>query len=128
MDGMLERGLEVRKAVLGPEYVEQALAGADDFTRDFQAFVSEYCWGACWTREGVERPTRSLLVLAILGTLGRMEEFALHVRGALRNDCTVEQIKDTLYHVTVYAGVPAGVEAFRVARRVLQEEGLLATA
>lgn len=128
MDGMLKQGIAVRKAVLGAEYVERALAGADDFTRDFQAFVSEYCWGSCWTRDGLPRPTRSLLVLAILGTLGRMEEFALHIRGALRNDCTIEEIKDTLFHVTVYAGVPAGVEAFRVARRVLQEEGLLPAA
>lgn len=125
MTEMYEQGLQARKDVLGEAYVERSLAGADAFNRDFQEFVTEYCWGACWTREGLPRPTRSLLVLVILGTLGRMEEFALHTRGALRNGVTLDELRDALFHVAVYAGIPAGVEAFRVARTVLIEEGVI---
>jgi 4-carboxymuconolactone decarboxylase len=118
----LDRGLEIRREVLGDDYVNNAMSKADDFNRDFQRFVSEYCWGECWGRDGLENPQRSLLVLAIVASLGRWEEFELHFRGALRNGCTHEEIKDTLFHVAVYAGVPAGVSAFRIARRVLDED------
>lgn len=123
-DELLQKGQEIRRSVLGDEYVNRATALAPDaFGADFQKLVGEYCWGACWGRDGVERKTRSLLVVSILGTLGRMEEFALHFRAAfVNNDCTLEELEDALFHVAVYAGIPAGVEAFRVARRVIAEE------
>ena len=114
-----ERGLEIRREVLGAEYVDRSLNAADDFTRDLQELVTEYCWGAGWGREALTRRDRSLLNLAMLGTLNRATEFKLHLRGALRNGCTREEIKDTLMQLTIYAGVPAGVEAFRLAREVL---------
>jgi 4-carboxymuconolactone decarboxylase len=120
-DETLQKGLEIREAVLGTEYVQRAMQSADDFGRDFQRFVSEYCWGECWGRDALERPTRSLIVLSILAALGRWEEFELHFRGALRNGCTREELTDTLFHVAVYAGIPAGVSAFRIARKVLAE-------
>jgi 4-carboxymuconolactone decarboxylase len=117
-----ERGMEIRRAVLGDEYVDRATQTADDFNMDFQRIVSEYCWGACWGRDGLPRPTRSLVTLSILGALGRMEEFELHLRGALRNGCTRDELRDTLLHIAIYAGIPAGVGAFKVAKRVLAEE------
>jgi 4-carboxymuconolactone decarboxylase len=119
---MYERGLAIRRAVLGDEHVERSLQNTDDFTRDFQHFITDYCWGGCWGRDTLPRPTRSLVTLAILGALGRWEEFELHFRGAIRNGCTQEELKDLLYHITVYSGVPAGVAAFRVASRVLQSD------
>jgi 4-carboxymuconolactone decarboxylase len=114
-----ERGLEIRREVLGAEYVDRSLNAADDFTRDLQELVTEYCWGAGWGREALTRRDRSLLNLVMLGALNRATEFKLHLRGALRNGCTREEIKDTLMQLTIYAGVPAGVEAFRLAREVL---------
>jgi 4-carboxymuconolactone decarboxylase len=114
-----ERGLEIRREVLGAEYVDRSLTAADDFTRDLQELVTEYCWGAGWGREALTRRDRSLLNLAMLGVLNRAAEFQLHLRGALRNGCTRDEIKDTLIQLTIYAGVPAGVEAFRLAREVL---------
>ena len=116
-----ETGSEIRRAVLGDEYVDRGAAQPGDFHEDFQRYVTEACWGACWGRDGLARPARSLVVLSILGALGRWEEFELHFRGALRNGCTRDELKDTLFHVAVYAGVPAGVSAFRIARRVLAE-------
>jgi 4-carboxymuconolactone decarboxylase len=115
---LLQLGLGIRREVLGAEYVDQATAGADDFTRDFQNIVSEYCWGAAWGREALTRRDRSLLNLAMLGALNRGHEFKLHLRGALRNGCTREEIQDTLIQLAIYAGIPAGVEAFRLAREV----------
>jgi 4-carboxymuconolactone decarboxylase len=117
-----DRGLEIRRDVLGAEYVDRAMQSVDEFSADFQRFVTEYCWGACWGRDALPRPTRSLLVLAILATAGRWEEFELHFRGALRNGCTEAELQDALFHVAVYAGIPAGVSAFRIARRVLAED------
>ncbi|MBM3678139.1 MAG: 4-carboxymuconolactone decarboxylase [Actinobacteria bacterium] len=122
MSELFERGLANRKATLGEEYVAKAIEGATGFTRDFQRVMTEYCWGACWGREALTPRERSLIVLAILGTLGRSEEFALHFRGALRNGATEEDLQDLLFHVMVYAGVPAGVEGFRIGRRVLDEQ------
>ncbi len=122
-DDLYERGLAIRREVLGDEYVSRATQ-TDDFSRDFQRLVSEYCWGACWSGDGLSRSQRSLNNLCILATLNRMEEFALHLRGALRNGCTLEEIRETLIQVAVYAGVPAGVSAFRAARGVLADEGV----
>lgn len=119
---LYEHGLEIRRQVLGPKYVERSLGDVDDFNRDFQRFITEYCWGGCWGRDGLEPSVRSLVTVSLLAALGRSEELATHVRGALRNGCTEAQLRDALFHVTVYAGVPAGLEAFRVARRVLREE------
>lgn len=118
---LFETGLAIRREVLGTEYVDASLAAADDFTRDFQRLVTEYCWGASWGRSALSRRDRSLLNLVMLGALGRADEFKLHLRGALTNGCTREEIKDALIQLTVYAGVPAGVEAFRHARAVLAE-------
>lgn len=117
-----ERGLRIRKEVVGEEYVERSFAKAGDFGRDFQELVTEFCWGASWGRETLSRRDRSLLNLAIIGTLGRSAEFRLHTEGALRNGVTPEEIKDTLIHLSVYAGIPAGVEAFRIAGEVLAEQ------
>jgi 4-carboxymuconolactone decarboxylase len=115
-------GLGIRREVLGAEYVEAAMAAADDFTRPLQELVTEYCWGAVWARPGLERRTRSLLNLAVLSALNRPHELRIHVAGALRNGCTPEEIRETLLQVAVYCGVPAGVDAFRVAREVLAEQ------
>ncbi len=118
---MFERGLEIRKAVLGAAYVEKSLNAADDFNRDFQNLVTEYCWGAGWGRSALSRRDKSLLNLVMLGTLNRSQEFKLRLKGALTNGCTREEIKDTLMQLAIYAGIPAGVEAFRLAREVFAE-------
>lgn len=115
------RGLAVRRRVLGPRYVDEALRTADDFTRPLQELVTEYCWGAVWTRPGLPRRTRSLLNLAMLTALNRPHEVRLHVRGALRNGCTREEIMETLLQAAIYCGVPAAIDSFRVAREVLAE-------
>jgi len=114
-------GLAVRRAVLGAEYVDKAIDEADDFTRPLQELVTEYCWGGVWTRPGLPRKTRSLINLAMLTALNRPHELKLHVRGALNNGCTKEEIMETLLHATIYCGVPAGVASFRVAKEALKE-------
>ncbi len=119
---LYEQGLAVRKAVLGDEYVENSIRNADEFNRPLQELVTEYCWGAVWTREGLPRKTRSLLNLAMLATLNRPHELELHVRGALRNGCTKEEIREVLLQVAIYVGVPAAVDSFRIARKALAEE------
>ena len=116
-----ERGLAVRKAVLGSDYVEKALASADEFSQPMQELVTEYCWGAVWGREGLPRKTRSMLNLAMLSALNRSHEFRGHVRGALNNGVTRAEICEVLLQVAVYCGMPAGMEAFRVAREVFAE-------
>ena len=120
-----DKGLEIRKSVLGAEYVEKSLAGADEFTQDFQELLTTYCWGAVWGREGLNKRERSLLNLGMLASLGRLEELQLHVRGALNNGLTMEEIKEALLQVAIYAGVPASLSAFKAARVVLKEEGLI---
>jgi 4-carboxymuconolactone decarboxylase len=120
-DNLFDRGLAVRKAVLGSDYVEKSLAQADEFTRPLQELVTEYCWGAIWTREGLPRKTRSLLNVVMLTALNRQHELKLHVMGALRNGCTQQEIQEALLQATIYAGVPAGVEAFRTAREAVTE-------
>lgn len=120
-DELFETGLQIRREVVGAEYVDRSLAQADDFSRDFQRLVTEYCWGAGWGRSALSRRDRSLLNLAMIGTLGRNTEFKLHLRGALRNGCTKDEIQDTLIQLAIYAGIPAGVEAFRLAAEVFAE-------
>jgi 4-carboxymuconolactone decarboxylase len=122
-DSLFERGLAARKAVLGSDYVEKSLAQADEFSRPLQELVTEYCWGAVWGRDGLPRKTRSLLNLAMLTALNRQHELKLHVMGALRNGCTQAEIQEALLQATIYAGVPAGVEAFRTARAAIAEFG-----
>lgn len=118
---LYDAGLAARREVLGEQYVNAALDGADDFNRDFQALITEYCWGVCWGNEVLDRKQRSLLNLGMLAALGRSHEFELHFKGALRNGCTPEELRETLTQITIYCGVPAGVESFRIARRVLAE-------
>jgi 4-carboxymuconolactone decarboxylase len=122
-----DRGLAIRKEVLGAEHVERALAGADEFSRPYQELITEYCWGAVWGRPGLSRQTRSLLNLAMLTALGREEEFKLHVRAAFRNGVTREEIREVLLQAMIYCGVPAANSAFKQAREVFtqmeREEG-----
>src|SRR5436305_11982185 len=115
-----EKGLEIRKSVLGADFVEKSFASADDFNRPYQEFVTEYCWGACWGREGLSRKTRSMLNLAMLGVLNRPNELKNHVAGALRNGVTPDEIREVLLQVAIYAGIPAGVDSFRVAHEVIK--------
>lgn len=120
-EDVFERGLDIRKAVLGADYVEKSLNAADDFNRDFQNLVTEYCWGAGWGRTALSLRDKSLLNLVMLGALNRSTEFKLHLKGAMTNGCSREEIKDTLIQLAIYAGIPAGVEAFRLAREVFAE-------
>jgi 4-carboxymuconolactone decarboxylase len=124
-DDLYQKGMKVRRHVLGDAYVDKATAEADDFNRDFQRLVTQYCWGEVWTRSVLTNKQRSLNNLCMIAALNRSHEFELHVRGALRNGCTPEEIRDCLFQVAIYAGIPAGVEAFRIARKVLKEEGVL---
>jgi 4-carboxymuconolactone decarboxylase len=116
-----EKGLEIRKSVLGAEFVESALKSADDFNRPFQELVTEYCWGAVWGREGLSKKTRSMLNLAMISALNRPHELKMHVVGALRNGVTRDEIREVFMAVAIYCGVPAGVDAFRTAREVFAE-------
>ncbi|HUC17807.1 MAG TPA: carboxymuconolactone decarboxylase family protein [Acetobacteraceae bacterium] len=116
-----DRGLEIRKAVLGAEFVEKSLASADDFNKPMQELTTEYCWGAVWGRETLPRKTRSMLNLAMLSALNRPHELKMHIKGALRNGVTKEEIREILLQVAIYCGIPAGVDSFRVAREAFQE-------
>lgn len=118
---LFDAGLSIRKEVVGERYVEQALARSTEFDQDFQTLVTEFCWGSIWGRPGLDRKTRSLLNLAMLSALNRSKELGLHVRGALRNGVTEAEISEALMQVTVYCGVPAGVEAFSVARAAIAD-------
>jgi 4-carboxymuconolactone decarboxylase len=119
-----EEGLAARRRVLGDDYVDRAFAGLDSFNQEFQETVTEYCWGGVWGRTTLSDKQRSLNNLCILSALNRSHEFKTHFRAAIGNGCTLEEIRDTLLQVSVYAGVPAGVEAFRLAREVLTEMGI----
>lgn len=116
-----EEGLAVRREVLGAAYVDKAVAGADEFTTPLQELVTEYCWGAVWTRPGLPRRTRSLINIAMLTALNRPHEVRLHLRGALRNGCTKEEIREVLLQSAIYCGVPAAIDSFRIAQEVFQE-------
>jgi len=119
---VFERGLEIRKSVLGAEFVERSLKTADDFNRPLQELVTEYCWGAVWGREELPRKVRSMLNLAMLSALNRPHELKMHVRGALRNGVTKDEIREVLLQVAIYCGVPAAVDAFRTARDAFAED------
>ncbi|MEO9328125.1 carboxymuconolactone decarboxylase family protein [Gordonia aurantiaca] len=118
---LYEAGLAMRKKVVGEAYVEKALSTATEFGQPMQDLVTEYCWGAVWTREGLDRRTRSLLNLVMLTALNRQTEFATHVRGARANGVTDQEIQEALLQTAIYVGVPAALEAFRNAEKVLRE-------
>ncbi len=120
-DERYEEGMKVRREVLGDEHVDRALEQKTPFTEAFQDFITRYAWGAVWDRPGLDRRTRSALTLALLSALGREHELELHVRAALRNGLTEEEIGEVLIHTAVYAGVPAANRAFAIAQRVLSE-------
>lgn len=118
---LFKRGLEIRKAVLGKEYVEKSLATADDFSRPMQELSTEYCWGRIWSRPGLERRERSLINLAMIAALNRPHELKLHVKAALTNGVTREQIREVFLQVAVYCGIPAGIDSVRIAREAFAE-------
>lgn len=117
-----DAGLSMRRQVVGDDYVDRALATTNDFTRPMQDLVTEYCWGAVWTRPGLDVKTRSFLNLAMLTALNRSTELATHVRGALTNGATPEEIQEVLLQTAIYVGVPAALESFRIADKVLNEQ------
>jgi 4-carboxymuconolactone decarboxylase len=119
-----DKGLAIRRAVLGSEYVDKSLAAADDFTRPLQEIVTQYCWGEVWGRPNLERKTRSLLNLAMLSALNRPHEVKLHVRGALNNGVTKDEIREVFLQVAIYCGVPAAMDSFRIAKEVFKEMGV----
>ncbi|OBF18803.1 4-carboxymuconolactone decarboxylase [Mycobacterium kubicae] len=118
-----ERGRQIRSEVLGKDYVDKALAEADDFTAPLQDLVTEYCWGAVWGRDGLTRKTRSMLNLAMTSVLNRPHELRTHIRAALTNGVTREEIREVFLQVAVYAGVPAAVDSFRAAGEIFAELG-----
>jgi 3-oxoadipate enol-lactonase/4-carboxymuconolactone decarboxylase len=120
-----ERGMEVRRAVLGDAHVDRAEAGRTPLTSDFQDFITRYAWGAVWTRPGLDRRTRSCITVSMLVALGRWEELPMHLRAALTNGVTVDELREVLLQTAVYCGVPAANAAFATANRVLQEENAL---
>ena len=120
-DHLYERGMRVRREVLGDDYVDAALERATGFTTDFQDLITRYAWGEIWSRPGLDRRTRSCITLMALMALGRLEELELHVRAALRNGLSTDEIKEVILHGAIYCGAPAANSAFAVARRVLAE-------
>ena len=116
-----DRGLEIRKSVIGKEFVDKAFATADDFNRPLQDLITEYCWGAVWGRPGISKQTRSMLNLAMLSALNRPQELKTHVKGALTNGVTKDEIRELLMQVAIYCGVPAAVDSFRIAREAFTE-------
>ena len=119
--GNYDEGLAIRRQVLGDEYVDRSLANADEFMAPLQKLVTEYCWGEIWTRDDLPRATRSLINVAMMTALNRPRELQLHVRGALRNGCSVEEIRGVLLQAAVYCGVPAALDAFHAAREVIAD-------
>ena len=119
-----DKGLDIRRAVLGSEYVDKSIAAADDFTRPLQEIVTQYCWGEVWGRPGLDRKTRSFLNLAMLSALNRPHEVKLHVRGALNNGVTKDEIREVFLQVAIYCGVPAAMDSFRIAKEVFKEMGV----
>ena len=119
-----DKGLAIRRAVLGSEYVDKSIAAADDFTRPLQEIVTQYCWGEVWGRPNLERKTRSLLNQAMLSALNRPHEVKLHVRGALNNGVTKDEIREVFLQVAIYCGVPAAMDSFRIAKEVFKEMGV----
>jgi len=124
-EDLFRKGLERRKATLGAEYVERNLAAADDFSRPFQEAMTAWCWGFGWGDDVIDAKTRSMMNLSMIGALGKMSEWEIHCRGALTNGVSTEEIRAIIHVIGIYCGVPQAVECFRVARKVLEEEGRL---
>ena len=122
---LFEKGLAKRKSTLGDEYVENNLAAADDFNRPFQEAMTAWCWGFGWGDETIDAKTRSMMNLAMIGALGKMHEWEIHCRGAINNGVSTDEIRAIIHVISIYCGVPQGVECFRVARKVLEEAGEL---
>lgn len=120
-ESLFDRGLKVRKEVLGEDYVNKSIAGADDFTRTMAEWSTEYCWGALWTRPGLDRRSRSIANLSMIAALNRPHELKLHVKAAVQNGLSRDEIKEVLLQVAVYAGVPAGIDSFRIAREAFKD-------
>jgi len=120
-EDLFETGLEIRRAVLGRDYVDGAIAAADDFNRPMQELVTEYCWGKIWGRPGLDRRTRSFLNLAMITALNSTHELKLHVKGAIRNGVSKAEIAEVFLQAAVYCGVPAAIDSFRVAREAFKE-------
>jgi 4-carboxymuconolactone decarboxylase len=118
---LFEKGLEVRRAVLGKDFVDKSISDADDFTHPLQELITEYCWGSVWARPGLPLKTRSLINLAMLTALNRQHEVKLHLRGALNNGCSKEEIMEVFLQTAVYCGIPAAVDSFRTAKEFFQE-------
>lgn len=118
---LMAAGLAARRAVLGDDYVDRAMKNADSFNQPFQELVSEYCWGVCWTDDTLSRRERSILNLGMIAALGKMHEFELHFRAALRNGLTEDELRSVLTQIAVYCGIPVGVDCFRTARQVLAD-------
>lgn len=123
-DDLFDKGLALRREVLGSEYVDKSLAERDEFTADLQQLVTEFAWGSVWTREGLPRPTRSLLCIVMLTALNRPHELRLHLKAALGNGCSPVEIREALIQSVIYCGVPAALDAFRIAREVFKERGI----
>jgi 4-carboxymuconolactone decarboxylase len=121
---LFEKGLKVRREVLGSEYVDESLRNADELTMPLQELVTQYCWGEIWTRPGLDRRTRSFLNLATMTALNRPHELKLHVRGAINNGLTKEDIAEVFLQSAIYCGVPAALDSFRVAKEVFKEMGI----
>jgi 4-carboxymuconolactone decarboxylase len=119
-----EKGLAIRRAVLGADYVDKAMSTADDFNRPMQELTTQYCWGEIWGRPGLDRRTRSMINLAMISALNRPHEIKAHVKGALNNGLTKDDIKEVFLQVAIYCGVPAGVDSFRAAQEVFKELGI----
>jgi 4-carboxymuconolactone decarboxylase len=124
-DPRYEAGMKVRREVLGDEHVDRATANATDFSRPFQEFITRSAWGEAWTREGLDRRTRSCITLAVLTALRAENEIGMHVRAALRNGLTPDEIREVLIHTAVYAGVPSANSAFAIAQKTLQDSGAI---
>jgi 4-carboxymuconolactone decarboxylase len=121
MTELYDEGMKVRRAVLGDAYVDRSLQSGTEFRKPMQDLVTEFCWGAVWGREGLDRRTRSLVNLGMLTALNRSTELAAHVRGAVNNGATKEEIQEVLLQAAVYCGMPAGLESFRVAEKVFDD-------
>jgi 4-carboxymuconolactone decarboxylase len=118
---LFDQGLQTRREVLGAEYVDASIKNADEFNREMQELVTQYCWGDVWNRPGLDRKTRSFLNLAMLTALNRPHEIKLHVRGAINNGLTKDEIKEVFLQAAIYCGVPAAIDSFRVAKEVFKE-------
>ena len=120
-ESLFDRGLKIRKEVLGEDYVNKSIAGADEFTRTMAEWSTEFCWGALWSRPGLDRRSRSIANLSMISALNRPNELKLHVKAAVKNGVSRDEIKEVLLQVAVYCGVPAGIDSFRIAREAFKE-------